>query len=86
MAGSFHHLVFHTTWANVLLHCYHWFISLSTRLSVGPSRVGLRFVHDCIFGTSASNASWVDEGQPGLYHLSWFHTCLPFPLSLLFQG
>lgn len=60
-SGSFDHVVFHPIWAGVLLHCYHWFISLSSKLSVGPPRAVLCFAHDCVFGTSTFNVSRMDE-------------------------
>lgn len=47
--------------AGVLLHGYHWFISLSSKLSEGPSMAGLCLAHDYIFGTTTFKVSWRDE-------------------------
>lgn len=41
-------------------HGYHWFISLSSKLSEGPSMAGLCLAHD-IFGTTTFKVSWRDE-------------------------
>ena len=60
-SGSFIQVVFHPFLAGVLLHGYHWFISLSSKLSVGPSVAGLCLAHDSIFGTTKFKVSWMDE-------------------------
>ena len=60
-SGAFNHVVFHPFLAGVLLHGYHWFISLSSKLSEGPSVAGLCLAHDYIFGTTTFKVSWRDE-------------------------